>query len=462
MKFIVNDRLPVDPAGQQRHHTGSGEAVSGSGNLWQTTAIPPLSLPSLSGMHETDTVIVGGGLTGLSTALSLADRGESVIVVEAEEPGFGATGQSGGQVTPGLRHFTKDLISEYGEAGGHRAHQFGAEAADRTFELIAKYGIDCAPHNTGKIRAAASPASLDDMRKKYEAWRQLGAPVTFLNAAELANALGTDVYCGGFKDARGGTVQPLSLARGLAQAAQARGATLFSHSRVLSLRQHQNGWQIVTANGEVLARKLLIASNATGDQLWPGLRATILPVWSFQIATAPLTASQRSRILPGGEAVSDTRRVLRYFRMDPDGRLIIGGKGLTRAPRKTRDFNFQKVTLAHLYPELADAQLEYAWGGQVAITIDRLPRIISIGPNAYAHFGCNGSGIAWCTAIGAAFAELFAHGDSRALPIPVTPIQPIPFHGLHRLYVGVGSTWLRFRDMLDGPAPSATKQQANK
>jgi glycine/D-amino acid oxidase-like deaminating enzyme len=141
--------------------------------------------------------------------------------------------------------------------------------------------------------------------------------------------------------------------------------------------------------------------------------------------------------------------VLRYFRIDGHGRLIIGGKGKASAPKDLGDFTLQRETLGRLYPELAEQPIEHGWGGQVAITIDRLPRIFALGDGAFAHIGCNGKGVAWCCAIGPVLADLLEGADPEASPMPVTSLRTIPFHQMRRLYVAVGGAWLRLRDRFD-------------
>lgn len=438
--------------------TATSSVAAISAPLWAATAPPATFFPELSGSADADVVIIGAGFTGLSTALALAGRGQKVAVLEAGEPGEGASGRSGGQVIPGLRHFMKDLNAAYGEVAARRAHDFGSTAADACFDLIDANGIACEAVRSGKIQVADTPAGLADAKARADAWQKRGAPVRLLDRDELISATGTRAYLGGWIDMRGGSVQPLALTRGLASASRTAGATVYARSRVRSVARAGAAWRVSTTNGHVTAPKLLLATNATTDSLWPGLCQTFLRVWSYQIATTPLSAELRVHILPGDQSVSDTRRVLRYFRTDAAGRLIVGGKGRARTPAAIDDFDFQRQTLGRLYPELADHPLEYAWGGEVCITADRLPRIIRLGPDAYAHLGCNGKGVAWCTAIGAAFAEMFTSGDERALPIPVTPLKRIPFHWLRHVYVGVGGAWLRLRDSLDAASAPTLKE----
>ena len=171
---------------------------------------------------------------------------------------------------------------------------------------------------------------------------------------------------------RGGSVQPLSLARELARVAQAAGASVFARSPATVIAPHGAGWSVTTPGGRATARRLLLATNAMAGSLWPRLAEAFLPVWSFQVATDPL-ASEHG-VLPTGAVVSDMRRVLRYFRRDRDGRLVVGGKGTSGAPRGPASFGGPSRTLGRLYPDLAGRARPYYWGGQVAVTLDRLPR----------------------------------------------------------------------------------------
>ncbi|MBI1262151.1 MAG: FAD-dependent oxidoreductase [Rhizobiales bacterium] len=433
-------------------------------SLWAATAANNVAFPALTEDMTADTVIIGAGMSGLSTALHLAETNQNVVVLEARTPGFGASGQSGGQVIAGLRHFKSDLAKVYGEEKGAQAHAFGGAAAQATFDIIKRHNIDCDAINTGWIQVADSDTALSESEARVAAWQLLGAPVRMLSRDETIALTGTQDYLGGWIDERGGSLQPLSYTLGLAQRAAALGARIFTNSPAISVHHDGVMWQVKSAHGIVRAKSLLLATNALSDGLWPGLRQMILPVWSFQIATAPLSESDRQHILPGRQAVSDTRRVLRYFRVDRDHRVIVGGKGTMFAPKNAGDFRLQQTMLERLYPQLADMPIEYRWGGEVAVTIGRLPRVLRLGPNGYASLGCNGKGVAWCSALGAPLAEMLTTGNEDVLPIPVSQVAPIPFHALRSIYVAIGSSWLRLRDAMDHPSlhGGETTSKSNK
>lgn len=420
-----------------------------SASLWGATARPAPTTPALTRAVEADVVIVGGGFSGLSTAISLAERGRTVRVLEAVEPGWGASGRNGGQVIPGARHLPDELVDAYGRARGERLHRCGATTADSTFALIERLGLDCEPVRAGWIQAADTETAMEESRKRVAGLQKAGAPARMLDRAELRDLVGSDAYIGGWIHEGGGTVQPLSLVRELALAALKLGVQVHGHSPATAIAHDGAGWRVTTPAGSATAPRLLMATNALTGPVWPRLRRATLPVWSFQIATTPLGDNARTRVIPQGQPVSDTRRMLRYFRVDGHGRLIIGGKGKAWAPSDSGDFSLQRETLARLYPELADQPIEHEWGGQVAITIDHLPRIFALGDGAFAHIGCNGKGVAWCCAIGPVLADLLDGGDPEASPMPVTSLRTIPFHQLRRLYVAAGGAWLRLRDRFD-------------
>ncbi|MBB3897821.1 NAD(P)/FAD-dependent oxidoreductase [Roseococcus suduntuyensis] len=422
-------------------------------SLWEATAEPAPDLVPLEGAAEAEVAIVGAGFSGLSTALALAERGVSVTVLEAVAPGAAASGANGGQVIPGLRHFVADLIAEYGDTLGRRLHEHGGRDADATFALIERHGIACEATRNGWLQVADSVTELAACQHRARAWAEWGAPARPLDAEEVRAITGAEGYLGGWMDMRGGTVQPLSLARGLARAALAAGARIHAPARVTTIRPDGRDWRLETAMGHLRARRVLLATNATGGALWPGLASTMIPVWSFQTATAPLPVG--SHVLPGHEAVSDTRRVLRYWRRDAAGRLVVGGKGTLRAPRGPHSFGVPERMRARLYPALPDVPPQHWWGGQVAVTLDRLPRLFALADGVFATVQCNGKGVGWCTASGPAFADLLTGADARDLPLPpVTPLRPIPLHPLRTLYAMAGSLWFRARDALDRARPT--------
>lgn len=417
-------------------------------NLWAATSRePPPDCPPLRGEATADVLVIGAGYAGLSTAIHLADAGARVAVLEAHAPGHGGSGRNGGQVIPGIRHFAADCIAAFGPARGPLLHRFGAHAQDAVWGFIDRFAIVADDVRTGWVQAAHGAESHALGLKRAAAWREFGAPVETLDAAAIAALTGSPEYVGGWVDRRGGTVNPLAYCRGLARGAASLGVALHGHSHVRALEREGAGWRARTDGGTLRAGRVVVATTGYSDGLVPGLADSIMAVQSFQVATAPLSADQRRRILPGGEAVSDTRNLLRYFRTDAHGRLVVGGRGTLGPARGPAGFALVRMKLARLYPELADAPIEHAWGGFVAVNPpDRWPRLHRPAEGLWASMGCNGKGVAWASAFGRVLADAALGAREDDLPLPVTPMPRIPLRMLRRLYIGAGTLWYRLMD----------------
>ena len=418
-----------------------------SPSLWAATAPAPPPTPALEESISADVCIVGGGYTGLSTALHLAERGIRAVVLEAREPGWGASGRNGGQVIPGLKFDPDEIIEMYGSERGQRLIEFAGGTADLVFELIEKHRMDVPRLRNGWIQGAHNAANLELVRSRSEQWSRLGAPVEFLDRAATASLLGTDKYLGGWLDRRGGAIQPLSYARGLAKAALAAGARIYAETPATRLVRTGARWSVETGRGNtVTADRVVICTNGYSGDLWPQLRQTAIAINSYQVATEPLTDNLRRSVLPEGQVLSDTRKLLLYFRLDHEGRLLMGGRGPFREPKGERDWAHLVRVVGKMFPQLAGVPITFRWCGRIAVTRDHLPHLHEPAPGLLIDMGCQGRGIGLQSAMGKAMAEYIATADAKALPFPFTPIEPIPFHGLQRVYVGAVVTWYRLTD----------------
>lgn len=402
-------------------------------SLWTTTAGPEPSWPSLEGELEAEVAIVGGGYTGLSAALHLAERGIATVLLEAHGPGWGASGRNGGQVIPGLKEDPDEVERILGPSVGRRAVALAASAPDLVFDLVRRYGIACDAVRAGWIQPAPDDAGVRLQQARVEQWQRRGAPVEWLDRAAVSTALGTGLYLGGLLDRRGGTVHPLAYARGLAVAAQRGGARICGGSPVIRLVRDGDRWKASTRRGSVRAQRVLVCTNGYSGRLVPGLAQSLVPVTSVQVASRPLSANLRASILPDGRAASDTRRLLVYFRLDRDGRLLIGGRGAD-GPRGVRAAQARLRRLAlRMFPQLPhDLEWERAWGGRVALTEDHLPHLCEPAPGLVTAGGYNGRGIAMATAMGRVLADKASGVPDRELDFPVDRLRPIPFHALRK------------------------------
>lgn len=415
-------------------------------SLWSATASAAPAFARLEGAQHADVAIIGAGYTGLSAALHLAAAGRAVLVLEARAVGERASGLNGGQVIPGLKTDPDALEELLGHERGARLVASVAAGPDLVFELIDRERIACDAGRSGWIQPATSPAALTQLAARVRQWRQRGAAVELLGAPEVGRLTGSRRYCGGLLDHRGGTLQPLSYVRGLACAVARAGGRISEHSPAQRLRHASRSWHIETPRGSVTAPTVLVATNAYSGALVGALRRSIITVPSFQVATAVLTAGQRAGILPGGQAASDTWHLLRYFRLDATGRLVLGARGTFGGAPGPRSSRHHYRAVFEIYPQLAGVAFEYHWGGLVAMTRDHLPHLHELAPGLLAGLGYNGRGVALATLMGRLLAQRTLGMSDAELAFPVTPVRPIPWHRASSLAARAAIQYLRAVD----------------
>ena len=418
-------------------------------SLWSATAPSVLPTPALSESVKVDVAIVGAGYTGLSTALHLAERGVNVCVLEANEPGWGASGRNGGQVNPTLKYDPEQLVQMYGPERAEPLISTVSNSADLVFKLIERHRIDCAPVRKGWMQVSYTQKGVAGLHARADQWARRGVPVQRLEARDVAARMGSEAFAGGWMDGRAGAIQPLAYARGLVGAALAADVQIHGHSAVTGLQRQGSGWQLQTVSGaQVTADQVVLATNGYSGNLWPGMAQSILAANSFIVATKPLSGRAADSILPGQETVSTAQRLLLYFRKDSHGRLLMGGRGLFNDPTSPADFAHLERSLALLFPQLGPLEFEYRWAGRIAITRDFMPHVHQPAPGLTLALGCNGRGIALCTSLGQQLAGRLCDG-SADFAYPVTPLQRLPLHGLQRFYIGAGVAWYSLLDRLN-------------
>jgi glycine/D-amino acid oxidase-like deaminating enzyme len=327
--------------------------------------------------------------------------------------------------------------------------QIAGAAADVVLDLVARHKIACHAQPCGWIAAAPHAAALASLRARTEQWQRRGASVELLDRAPIEALTGTTAYVGGMLDRRAGALHPLAYARGLARAAQRAGAGLHGRTAARRLEPDGAGWRVVTDAGAVRARTVILATNAYTDDLWPGLRRTVLPIQSYQVATEPLPEDVRRRVLPGGQVVSDLRRVLFYFRLDPDGRLLMGGRGPLDDRGDPALFARLEAIARRLFPGLGAPRWTHRWSGRVALTADHVPHLHEPRPGVLIGLGYNGRGVAMATVMGRLLAERALGASPDEIGWPVTPIAPIRLHAWRLPAMAAVVHWKRFQDWLD-------------
>jgi glycine/D-amino acid oxidase-like deaminating enzyme len=418
---VLSDKNMADPIEIERNRLPR--------SLYAETARDAVAAPPLRGDKRVGAVVVGGGFTGLSTALHLAQRGADVTVLESREPGWGASGRNGGQVNPGLRHEPEEIERHFGRDLGRRMVSLSGGAPDRVFSLIRELQIRCEANQGGTIRAAFSKGSEKVLRRATAGWKDRGAPVELLDREAIARATGANRYLCGALDRRGGSVNPLGYARGLADAAIRAGAVIHGGTRAIAVEQRGASWAVVTAGGTVTADRLVLATNGYTDGLWPGLRQTIIPVYSGIVATEPLPEDIGERILPMGTVLYEHEEITVYYRLDGSSRLLMGGRSRLRTLETANDFQDLIAYTKRLWPFIGNPQWTHGWNGQLALTLDHYPHLYEPARNVIACLGYNGRGVAMATVMGAEIARRITGAPAEELDMPVrSALEPIRLH----------------------------------
>ena len=422
-------------------------------SIWAATAPARSPAAPLTRDAEADVAIIGGGFTGLSAALHLAKQGKKVVLLEANAVGWGASGRNNGQVIPTMTAAEPDAIAaRYGEAGQRFARLIG-NSADTLFSIVREENIAAEAEQTGWFQPAHSPGRVKLSQNRVAAWQRFGFPAEFLDRDRTAQLLGSDFWYGGMFNPTGGHINPLALARGLAKAAESHGAIIHEQSPVTSYQQQGDGWEIRTEGATLRAKGMLLATNAyTGElraSLAPRLARTIVPVLSWQMATAPISDNLRATLLPGRQAVSDTRGDLRFFRYDARNRLITGGVVMGDYNVAERVKHKAARSLGEAFPALGVPEMTHVWSGYIGMTWDRFPRIHQLGRNGWAWIGCNGRGVALGVSLGREIARALAGQPVQELALPLAEPQPLPFHSIARRIAPFYLAWLRRKDLVE-------------
>ena len=411
-------------------------SVAGHGSLWSAVTPPGPLCPPLAGDASADAVVIGAGFTGLSTALNLRKAGVDVVVLEAAEPGWGASGRNNGQVIPTLtRPDPDDIEARHGDAGA-RFVGLLRDCASILFDTVREHGIEAEAEQTGWVQPVHSPGRIAIAERRHRQWSARGAPVELLDAGQVRQMLGSDAWYGGFWNRSGGHVNPLALARGLAKAAIDAGARIHGQTPALDYYHRGGHWVVRTPSGELRARALVLATNAyTGEfstTLDRRIAHELVPVLSWQMATQPLSDELRSTVIPGRQAMSDTHGDLHFGRFDARNRLVTGGAILLPVDRVGRLKWMIGARLKRLWPQIGEPRFDYVWNGYVGMTRDFMPRFHRLGPDGWAWAGCNGRAVGLAVALGGEFAKAVRGVPESELALPFGEPTPLPLHGLAR------------------------------
>jgi glycine/D-amino acid oxidase-like deaminating enzyme len=408
------------------------------------TARPAPETPPLDGDRSVSVAIVGGGFTGLSVALHLAEQGVDVAVLEAHEPGWGASGRNGGQVNPGLKPDPDEVEADFGTRRGARMVAFSGNAPNVVFDLIQRHQIACEALQSGTLRTAFGRQSVNGVRRTAEQWARRSDQVSFIERDVVAGLTGTQRYLGALLDRRGGQLNPLGFARGLAAAAVHAGAAVHGGTAVSHISKNAGRWRLATATGTLTAEKIVLATNGYTGDLWPGLRRGIVPVWSAIVASEPVP----EEVMPTRASLYEIGNVTVYYRKDRDNRVLMGGRSVQRDVSRPEELRYLIDYAIRLWPALRDVRWTHAWSGQLAITTDHYPHIHEPDETVLVCLGYNGRGVAMSTAMGPELARRVVGGRDVEIAMPITGIREIPLHGLWKSAVQARVVYGRVRDLL--------------
>lgn len=427
---------------QRSQHTVSYYAAS---------SLPQPDHPVLQGEHVADVCVVGGGFSGLNTALELAERGMSVVLLEAHKIGWGASGRNGGQLIRGVGHGLEQFEGIIGKDGVRQMKLMGLEAVEIVRQRVERFNIPC-DLTWGYCDLANKPRDLEGFAEEAEALRGLGYrhELRLLQANEVRSVVGSDRYVGGLVDMGSGHLHPLNLALGEAAAAAQLGVRLFEHSAVtridygLEVRVH-------TAQGTVRAKSLVLGCNAYLKDLNPQLSGKVLPAGSYIIATEPLSEAQAHALLPQNMAVCDQRVALDYYRLSADRRLLFGG-ACHYSGRDPQDIGaYMRPKMLDVFPHLANVKIDYQWGGMIGIGANRLPQIgrLPDQPNVYYAQAYSGHGVNATHLAGKLLAEAISGQHSDGFDL-FAQVPHITFPGgkyLRSPLLALGMLWHRLKEL---------------
>ncbi len=419
-------------------------------NSWyEATARRQAPQPALAGDVETDVCVVGGGIAGCSTALHLAERGYRVVLLEAERVGFGASGRSGGQLLPGYASGMAKLATQLGKADARRLWDISVEGIELTRDLIDRHRIDC-DLAWGHMHVGIKPRQRDELKEwQREQEDDYGyRKLRFLERNEVAQRIASKRYVAGLYDSGAGHLHPLRFTIGLGQAAIAAGVRLHENSRVVAIDRGPTV-TIRTEGGSVRAKYVALCANVGHNDLSRTLARKTIGIASYMVATKPLGEARAAALLRDNIAVADINWIIDYYRRSPDHRLLFGGRvsysgidplGTARATRQR---------MLNVFPQLADAEIEYAWGGIIDISMSRAPNFGRLDPNIYYLQGFSGHGMVLTSIAGKIIAESIA-GQAERFDI-FAKLRHHDFPGgrlFRRPTLVMAMTWFRLRDFL--------------
>ena len=416
-------------------------------SYYAATANSLANHPELLGEISADVCVIGAGYTGLSAALHLAERGYDVVLVESERVGWGASGRNGGQICTAYNKSMDEIERLLGKEGAETCWQIERDSKELIRERVNRHNIDC-DLKWGYLHAAAKPSHMSWVNETRDEWARYGyEDTTVLDKSTLQERLGSDIYHGALWEGNAGHLHPLNYALGLARASVEAGVRIFENSSVISL-EHGSKPRVVTSKGSVKCRFVVTAGNAYLGKLLPSLYRRVMPVGSFMVATEPLSEERARSLICNNDAVSNTNFIVDYYRLSADRRMLFGGRANYSGYEPKDLFPYMRPRMLAVFPELADVRLDYAWGGNIAITLDRMPHLGSVGGNVFFAHGYGGHGVALSGICGKLIADAVSGTAGNFDVLARVRHQPFPGGPIRMPMLALGMMYYRLKDIL--------------
>jgi glycine/D-amino acid oxidase-like deaminating enzyme len=405
---------------------------------------------------EADVVVIGGGLTGLSTAYHAARKGARIVLVEKDKVGSGASGRNGSHCNPGITISPAEARKRYGMERAREIYDAFRDAVDLVEELAVKEKIDCDFHRAGRLGVAFKPQHFDAMRaKQRDLAENYGHDTVLLTKNELRAELGSEYYHGALLDPLGAALHVGKFVHGLAEAAERAGAEIHERNAATGLtRTPGGGFLVETMHGTIRAKQVMAATDAYTDKALPWFRKRLINVGSFIIVTEPLGEARAREIIPNGRLVVDSKNVGHYIRLTPDNRLAFGGRARFAPSNPASDVksgDVLKREMTEIFPQLAGVRVDYVWGGMVGFSWDRIPHAGEAegAKGLYYSMGYCGHGVQMATYMGRAVAEMM-DGKPEANPLRGFgfPKVPVPFYNGTAWFLPFGGAYYKAKDRL--------------
>jgi glycine/D-amino acid oxidase-like deaminating enzyme len=399
--------------------------------LWYATAAPAPETSKLGGTVKADVCIVGGGYTGLTTALQLARSGVKVVLLEAQEIGFGGSGRNAGHCTPTFTHYSlPELRKMLGEPWAERLIQRQTRANDRVADMISRYDIDCEWQQNGYVMGAHTPSAMTTIEEKARDYNAVGAKTRVLDKREVEAVTGSSRFHGGWFHSEAGHLNALGYARGLARAVMSEGGTVHTHSAVTKVEREGGGWAVKTAEGSVIAHKVIFGTGAYTAGGWPGLENTFKIQRVFVAATQPLSDAARKAILPQNTTIHDGRGDIFVYKYNAEGRIVAS---MFPMGRRGKDLAYTKQVMTDrlkwLHPQIdRDIRWDYFWFGELDMQYRTVPRLYDLAPGVVALTGLSGRGVPTGSMLGGILSEWALGVPDRDLALKLEPLTAAPFY----------------------------------